>query len=294
MYKISKVYNIKIGTCIFSILVTAIIHLVGCTTLSSSEGSIPDRNAKAMTGSQFLQHTNRMSESQREKAILKEIRRGNMPKFLRDLKPVVVEQTLYGKNFSGTIYVMPDYLSIGDDDDYIRVPMSPIVAQKIADHFGYILPTTLLVDAIYRQADTKLTPKPLKPGPKMRTNNYYFLHHNLVENQLKGSDRGLIAGHKKDIVITKKLRLRKYRRPRRVAIYGWHSSGEKVIQPLSLVHDEHYADYSHGVRLIYPIMRLNGSWIPVVEVLESPKIASLLSKEGRIPMPRVSTDHTWH
>ena len=293
--KIANLYSLLTGSYVGLFFLIMGFASQGCTTLSSGEGSIPPRNSNHMTGSEFLQHTRRMSERNRDKEIVKEVRRGNIPGFLRKLEPVTIERTISGRRYSGTIYVMPDYLSIGGSDDYVRMPMSPIAAQKIADSYGYILPTTLMVDEIYRQADTKLAPKPLKPGSKMRTNEYYYMHNKQVESQLEeAGNGGLIAGHKKDIVLTKKLRLRKYRRPRRVAIYGWHRSDTKVIQPLSLVHDENYADYSHGVRLVYPFMRLNGDWVPIVELLTSPKVSMLVSKEGRTPMPRVATDHTWN
>jgi hypothetical protein len=57
----------------------------------------------------------------------------------------------------------------------------------------------------------------------------------------------LLAGHKKDLVLTRKLATR----PNRVAIYGWHQLSGEPIQPVSTVHVAEYADYSHGVRLIW-------------------------------------------
>lgn len=56
---------------------------------------------------------------------------------------------------------MPDYLAIGSNDDFVRIPMDPKTAQKIADQTGTSLPTTKMVDDIYKQADTRLTPQPL-------------------------------------------------------------------------------------------------------------------------------------
>lgn len=43
---------------------------------------------------------------------------------------------------------MPDYPTIGMDNDFCRVAMAPITAQKLADLFGATLPTAKLVDDI--------------------------------------------------------------------------------------------------------------------------------------------------
>ena len=48
----------------------------------------------------------------------------------------------------GTIEVMPDYLAVGSDDDFVRMPMRPQTAQQIADAFGCVLPTRKIVDAM--------------------------------------------------------------------------------------------------------------------------------------------------
>ena len=42
---------------------------------------------------------------------------------------------------TGTIEVQPDFLAIGSDDDFIRMPMTPQTAQKIADLSGGLLNT---------------------------------------------------------------------------------------------------------------------------------------------------------
>jgi hypothetical protein len=131
-----------------------------------------------------------------------------------------------------------DYAAIGVDDDFVRTPMSPITAQRLADQLGLVLPTKKLVDAIYSAATVKLAPSPLTPGPQMMSNDYYRRHHEAIEKQRAGRV-GLVAGHKKDVVVTNRL----VSRPDRVAIYGWHAHDRRPIQPLSLVHEASYADY---------------------------------------------------
>ena len=268
------------------------LGLSGC--LANHYGSIPDRPLFAMSGSEFLAATKSLSKSKREDRILQEVRRGNIPSYLRNLSAITYSRSLGGKNYEIQLFVMPDYLAIGSDSDFVHIPMNPLTAQKIADHFAYVLPTPLLVDRIYQNADVKLSPKPMKPNKAMHTNSYYSAHTSTISKQLtenSSSNRDLIAGHKKDVVITN--RLMKKRRIRRVAIYGWHRKNGRPIQPLSLVHDERYADYSHGIRLIFNSVKINGEWMPLVEVMRHPTLSYLVSKKGRVIRPRIATDETY-
>jgi len=244
--------------------------------------NLPPRPEGAMTGKQFIDSTKGMDRKQREAAILKEIQQGNVPDFARQMREIQVNSN----GHSGTLRVMPDYLAIGSNDDFVRIPMDPKTAQKIADQTGTSLPTTKMVDDIYKQADTRLTPQPLPPGAQMMSNDYYQRHNNMVEQQMaqRGAEHGLLtAGHQKDVVISNRLT----QHPDRVAIYGWHQQNGKPIQGLSTVHENSYADYSHGVRLVGGTMLVDGQERPVSEVLQDPALAGLISNEGALRDPRV-------
>jgi hypothetical protein len=176
--------------------------------------------------------------------------------------------------------------AIGTDEDFVRIPMSPITAQRLADLFGYVLPTKELVDAIYGAAALKLAPIPLPAGPHMMSNDYYRRHHEAVEKQRAGRGAGvLVAGHKKDVVATKRL----VQRPDRVAIYGWHRPDGRPIQPLSLVHEASYADYSHGIRWVSSTMVVDGVERPIADVARDPVLAGLVSDEGPLASMRAAS-----
>src|SRR5204862_405661 len=98
---------------------------------------------------------------------------------------------------------------------------------------------------VYKAAGVKLAPRPLTND---RDRALTFLEHNkLIEAQRAGQKLGdLVAGIKKDVVVTNRLA----ERPNRVAIYGWHKLDGLPIQPLTIVHVNWYVDYSHGIRLI--------------------------------------------
>ena len=138
------------------------------------------------------------------------------------------------------------------------------------------------IDAIYQQAPRKLSPRPMPPTAQMTSNPYYIEHHRHIEEQLTSAaptstpTSMLTAGHKKDVVLTPRLAARRGR----VAIYGWHQLDGVPIQPLSTVHSAHYADYSHGIRLVWDQVRVNGESFSVAQILADPERAALLSDEG--------------
>jgi hypothetical protein len=212
------------------------------------EQTIPCEQS-GLTGMAFLEVTERLSRAERETAIYDAIAGGAVPSPSRTLVDV---ELAHGKHVA-VVRVAADYAAIGTDEDFVRIPMSPVTAQRLADLFGFVLPTTKLVDAIYRAATVKLAPSPMTPGPQMMSNDYYRRHQETIERARDGRV-GLIAGHKKDVVVTNRL----VARPDRVAIYGWHQRKGRPIQPLSLVHEASYADYSHGIRFVQPLMVVDG------------------------------------
>jgi hypothetical protein len=242
--------------------------------------AIPPRPADAPTGSQFARSVWNLTGSAREQTILSELRHGNIPSFLRQLKPVELSyQPKRGERVTAVIWVMPDYLAIGLDEDYLRIPVGLPTALAVADAFNFSLPTGKMVDAIYQQSNFRLTPRPMKPGRAMTSTAYYVQHQQTIEGQRRGHGLGeLLSGHKKDVILTKRL----WRRQGRVAIYGWHERSGQPIQPLSTVHGARYADYSHGVRLVSTRVLVNGELRSIFEVLEDPKLAPVLAYEGVI------------
>ncbi|OGF67418.1 MAG: hypothetical protein A2Y62_15785 [Candidatus Fischerbacteria bacterium RBG_13_37_8] len=242
---------------------------------------IPPSPKDAIGGSQFARMTTNMTSAQRQEAALQELRRGNIPKFMRTFLPVVLTYVpdSTGETITAVIWVSPDYLSIGSDNDFLRIPLSYPSAVTIASELGCVLPTRKIVDAIYQQSFFHYIPQPLPPGPEMCSNNYFLRHQRKIEQQsMKGSLGKLVSGHKKDLVLTNRL----WAKPGRVAIYGWHKMNEEPIQPLSTVHCASYADYSHGVRLVYQIALINGHYHSIYDVLEDSTLAPVLTYEGTI------------
>lgn len=242
----------------------------------------PERDTDALKGSEFIARTTGISYAARQRKAVDELLNGNLPHALRTLAPV---SFVNDKGDSLTVWVTKDYLSIGSDDDFVRMPLTLPSAQAIAGAFGMYLPTARLVDAIYAQADVQLTPQPMTPGPDMRSNDYYMRHQQLIEEQMENkARRGLIAGHKKDVVVTTRM----LTNSGSVPIYGWHRGEGDPIQPLSLVHHAHYADYSHGLRLLHPVAHLNRDSVPMKDLFADPEWKSFITRESGLEIDELS------
>lgn len=236
----------------------------------------PSRDPGAVSGSTFVKNNLATNGTAREKNVLDELIHGNLPDYLRDLAPVVVTD---GAN-TITYLVSLDYLSIGNDQDFCRMPMSPLTAQKIADKFDCTLPTRKMVNDIWKNAPTKLVYETTTPDIKMLSTGRYGEHNAMINKKLGSPvSQTIVAGHKKDVVLTNKLAPKNA--SKRVAIYGWFRANGTVIQDLNPTdHDDMYADYSHGIRLIANDVMVNGLPMRIQDVFSDPKLCGLLSDEG--------------
>lgn len=244
--------------------------------------NIPERPAGALPASALVPRLAALGEAERETAIASELLAGNIPQFLRRLAPIrLAGQLPSGKTVQVTLCVLPDYLAIGSDQDFLLVPMRLQTALVVASHYGFLLPTTKMVDAIYQQASLRLVPQPLPAGAEMRSTDYYARHNQLVAEQRSslGLSLGtLTAGDKKDLVLSNRL----WQSPQQLAIYGWHRAIDRPIQPLSTVHGARYVDYSHGVRLVGSVAYVDGKARALLDILQDTRVAPIVSSEGTI------------
>jgi len=243
---------------------------------------IPARATNAPGGRAFAEAIRSVTDDQRESLIRQQLMAGNIPEFLRRFVPIRLQSSFpEEKSVDVVICAAPDYLAIGSDDDFLLIPMRLSTALSMASVYGFTLPTTRIVDAIYAQAAVHLIPQPLPAGNEMRSTEYSLRHNELVGMQrtaLGVSLGALVAGDKKDLVLTNRLRSHMDR----VAIYGWHSGDGKPIQSLSTVHGWRYADYSHGARLISTQVFINGRARSIFNVMQDDHLAAILSDEGAI------------
>ncbi|MGA9451745.1 MAG: hypothetical protein WBW41_10450 [Verrucomicrobiia bacterium] len=253
--------------------------------------SWPPRAANAPGGTDFIKIISPLDFTRREQAVVQEVWAGNVPAFQRRLCPVIVTNVADGITNIAVFFVTPDYLAVGSDKDYLLMPVSPNTAQRVADRLGCVLPTRKMVDEIYAAAEVKLAPSPIPPGPAMTTVPIFAQINEMIRTQrqanLSSHPLGaLVAGHKKDVVISARLA----DVTNRVAIYGWHQTNGTAIQPLYTGHAAAWVDYSHGIRLVSQNMLVNGETKTVAEVLADPKLCGLISDEGVLTNARYSTN----
>lgn len=250
-----------------------------------------------MKGSEFAASFGRHSPAAWEAAAFELERSG------KNLKPVFVSVPLAHKDGrKAVIDVSSDYFSVGESDDFIRLPLMPGTAQKIANLTGCLLPTPKLVYRIW-QASTKLTRMSIAGlGETNKGANFaqYVKHNNHIQSQVVNVPRGsLISGHKKDVVVGNASK------PGKVLIFGWYKPSPDVFddgqaytapdrqpqQAYSNVHGDFYVDYSHGIRFVSPLMRVEGKEVETAQVYTDANLFDFVShepapvKQPRYPAP---------
>lgn len=264
----------------FRLLPLLFIFFISCQPVKKIQW--PERRS-SLGGTAFYQQAAAMKWAARDSFVVKEILAGNVPYFLKKFVPVRVSVTdsTTGKIITATFYTSPDYLSLGTDADWARINITPMAAQQVADKLDCFLPTRKMVDDIYKAAKLKLEPVPMYAFRDSTPTMWH--HHLIIEGQRKvrtacPPDRqGLIAGIKKDVVISGKIS--RDNRPDRVAIYGWHKPDGKPIQPLYTGHINWWVDYSQGIRLIYRKIKVGKKWMDYTDVLKDLILKKLICDE---------------
>ena len=242
----------------------------------------------SLSGRDFMISIDTVGFWKREDMIVEAILSGNMPSELKQFQkivfttPIVDSVEILRKPHKVEMLVLCDYLSVGRDDDFVRMPMGPLAAQQIADSLNCFLPTTYLVDRIAEVSEGHIDIFPFRPLGGRNMQPIVFQDSDNAIKALfkaKGYEFGqFISGLKKDVVLTYKIQSRdemnKYE-----AIYGWHHPDGRTQQPLFVRHGNFYVDYSHGIRLINRTVVVDGKECDAKEILESATLYRLLSDE---------------
>lgn len=213
-------------------------------------------------------------EKRTEEALLN----GEVPDPLRHFKKIRYERLGHIVEF----WTLPDYLAIGTNEDFVRIPMGIISSKNVAAALGCTLPTTFLVDRINDVAEGALDIFPFRPfGGRNQLPIVFQDHNNAIKAlyKAKGYNFGeFISGLKKDLVLSwYQDRIPAYLH--KVAIYGWHHPDGHPQQPLFLRHGDFYSDYSHGTRLIWREILIDGKPHDLDSVMRDAKLFRLVSDE---------------
>ena len=264
------------------LIVFLLVLLVSCVSTTKLKREISHQNQTRRFNSptnldSLIVQLNALSSRDREKILVPIMLNGSIPAFNLRMKKIKVHfKDNSGKKFKAILFVSPDYLCIGNNDQFMRMPLTPQSAQQICDSLHCVLPTAKIVDEIYRHASIKIEPHPLTDA---RDSFATFLVHNkIIQQHLKDKHaKKLTAGIKKDVVQTPQIYTAS--KPNRVAIYGWHQLNGKAIQPLYTGHVDWYVDYSHGIRLVYEKMTINNKIYFVKDILNDPRFQQVICNE---------------
>jgi len=241
--------------------------------------NLPKRADKALGGSQFMEKvlgidlekfkTNprqlgTLSKVERENAILQQIELGNIPDFLRHPTAVILKGPDGGEVKT---YVMPDYIAIGSNEDFVRVPLSPIIAQALARKYDLSLPTKTIVEETYAQAG-KTVVGPFYTRPEefeansayLDSPGFYLRSDRDIKEQLQGVPLGtLVSGGKKELVVSPHVSVMAPGVPPSEAIdfYGLYGDDGIPIQRTPGHGKEsgyRHTEYALGVRFVSPVV----------------------------------------
>lgn len=273
--------------------------------------NLPKRPDNALSGSEFVEKvlgvdlekfkTNprqlgALSKIERENAILEQIESGNIPDFLRRPKAVIIKGPGGGEVKT---YVMPDYIAVGSDKDFVRVPLSPIIAQALALKYGWNLPTKTIVEETYAQAGKRVVGPSYSHPAEFQLNSayldssgFYLRSDQDIQAQLKGVAPGtLVAGAKKELVVSPQVAVRLAGVPAGEAIdfYGLYGEDGIPIQRTPGHGREagyRHTEYALGVRFVSPVLvvtKASGERkvIRMDDALRDPEIAKIISRVER-------------
>lgn len=243
----------------------------------------------------------------REEVWWAEIERGNLPSFVRSFAPVVLKDD---RGRPVTFHVSVDCVAIGTEDDWLRLPLSGYLAQKVADFFACTLPTNKLVFETYRQARIPLVAHLLEcqaiGGGKWQRSSYACrVHEDILQGRIPckrgaplpeaagrfgprlGDHPGtcslppgphpgvLVAGHLKEVVLNGE------DLSKQLAFAGLFPANRRPLQSgVNGPHGPGYADYSHGVRLVSRKVDVAGKEMDYEDVVSDPANAEWLFVGG--------------
>jgi len=192
------------------------------------------------------------------------------------------EWTTITSNYKGRraqIQVSSDALTILG----VRFVVTAEGAQRIADQLHAILPTPRILQLVWEQAPVRINPCTLPADEKMASTARMIQHSECVDQRIAGR-AGMVANEGKHWVLTNRIA----GKDNLAANYGWFVRGRRPVQTVGTRHDTAHTDYSQILRLVKPIINVDGRDIDIRHVGRSPELWGLVSDEGPLLVWRAS------
>jgi len=212
-----------------------------------------------LTGTAFIDRIKNMSESAYRRAVADAIIAGSIPQCFARFTRVDVAS----RGMTGTFWISPMPLAVGTDADMFHAPLPVATVQRIANHFGLLLPTSKMVDAARLVPGTIRIPFQSKPDPHQAIATY-ITASNEVEAQRAGRVGNITDFYKTYVLDGMRLHDMSH-----CIIYGaWRSSGSRV-QEVSIAHGLGYGDYSQEGLVVWPQVLVGGRSMPYADAVTS-------------------------
>lgn len=244
-----------------------------------------------------------------EDYIIGEVRKGNIPDFMRpsNWPEVSFETYIDGNKVRATVKVCPDFFAVGGNDNYKIIPFTAVSAQRIANEFNWSMPTPIVVDVIDAKARTqngffsyitghqifeRMKQDGTVPGDQswnaanpthgkwMLSPEFTSTQNTIYQEMLHNSGNPTIrSGYMKTVVYDNGAR----------PSHGDHLVIYRKGEDYNWTHPKSHVDYSLGIRFIAPSMELtifkkDGSIDhyerkTIVEIMNDPKLHLLIAPE---------------
>src|SRR6478752_7503309 len=165
----------------------------------------------------------------------------------------------------------------------VRFDVTAEGAQRIADQLHAILPTPRILQLVWEQATVRIEPCTLPPDEKMASTERMIQHSNCVDQRI-GGRAGMVENEGKHWVLSNRIA----GKDNLAANYGWFIRGRRPVQTVGTRHDTAHTDYSQILRLVKPIINVDGRDIDIRHVGRSPELWGLVSDEGPLLVWRAS------
>jgi hypothetical protein len=192
----------------------------------------------------------------------------------------------------------------------VRISVSASLAQRIADTLECLLLTARLADLLWAQRSLTLRPKLQVPDATMGDTRVFEDESEWIDGQLASvgwRGGGIVQTVGKHWIIDNEL----LKHPGMACNYGWHLAPDnmlvdtkgnvikspslestvslpnvKLVQGRGFRHDAYHADYSQNCVLVSRHCQVDGSYMDLVDVLQSPDLAPLASAQGPLRVLR--------
>ena len=179
---------------------------------------------------------------------------------------------------------------IGEPDDFVRINVTARTAQRIADRFSARLPTTFILDEVFRQVGMSATPCIQPPSPQMASLAAMVDHSDAVEKKVEANYPRVVCNVGKHWVLTNRI----FGKTGTAANYGWYdttapyrsASGYKMWQTLGTRHNDQHTDYSQVLQLVRSECEAGSRCIGFDALARDEVMCVIISDEGVLQLTR--------